>query len=106
VPYRRRDQGEERQVTTAQKLQPSAAIRAPRCDGCKHLWYSAPGGLVNGHTAEIRRPHIRCLHFSAYVPCVIERRRGCDGTMSNDWVGNEVPAGCPTFDPPQVEMFA
>ena len=69
MPYRRRDQGEERQVTTAQKLQPSAAIRAPRCDGCKHLWYSAPGGLVNGHTAEIRRPHIRCLHFSAFVPC-------------------------------------
>jgi integrase len=69
VPYRRRDQGEERQVTTAQKLQPSAAIRAPRCDGCKHLWYSAPGGDRLITPAEYKAIHAK---LSPRNQCVMD----------------------------------
>lgn len=61
-----------------------------RCDGCKHNWYSAPGGCAGKPY-----PHSRCLLFALDVPAVIERKVGCDGTKSPHWVRSEFPAGCP-----------
>ena len=62
------------------------------CAGCKHNWYSAPAG-----TDYIKEPHSRCLHFAANIPAVIERKPGCDGKLSNEWVGSIKPPDCPTF---------
>lgn len=70
-----------------------------RCDGCKHNWYSADNGQQGypGCDPILLQPHSRCLHFAAYIPMVIERKKGCDGTYSNQWVRSEIPPGCPTF---------
>lgn len=65
------------------------------CAGCKHNWYSAPGG-----TAHVKTPHSRCLHFAANIPAVIEKKRGCDGKLSPEWVDSIKPPDCPTFPVP------
>lgn len=70
-----------------------------KCAGCKHLLYSAPGGQQGypGCDPILTRPHSRCLYLKAYIPIVIEKKKGCDGTTSNEWVRSEIPLGCPTF---------
>lgn len=71
------------------------------CAGCKQNWYSAPGGqkavAYPGCDPILLQPHSRCLFFAAYIPMIIERKKGCDGTFTNDWIASEIPAGCPTF---------
>jgi len=62
------------------------------CAGCKHNWYSAIGG-----TDYKKSPHSRCLHFQSDIPIIVERKKGCDGTFSNEWVRSETPPDCPTF---------
>lgn len=75
--------------------------RRVRCDGCKHNLYSAPGGQKGldypWRDPILLLPHSRCTFFAAYIPMIVERKRGCDGTCSNDWIASDVPDGCPTF---------
>jgi hypothetical protein len=70
------------------------------CAGCKHNWYSAPGGqkslMYPGCDPILALPHSRCLYFDAYIPMVVETVRGCDGTRTQKWVSSRIPAGCPT----------
>lgn len=70
-----------------------------KCDGCNHNYYSAPGGQQGypGCDPIYTEPHTRCLYFKAYIPMLIEKKKGCDGTMSAEWVRSEIPPGCPTF---------
>lgn len=69
-----------------------------RCSGCKHNWYSAPGGCIGKPY-----PHSRCLFFKADIPAVVEKVTGCDGTKSAKWIESLVPDGCPTFPGAQNE---
>lgn len=71
-----------------------------RCDGCNHNWYSAPGGCTGKPF-----PHSRCLHFNSDIPCIVEKRVGCDGTVSKQWVASAIPADCPTYHPAQAALF-
>ena len=80
----------------------------PMCMGCKHNWYSAPGGQKSlahpGTDPILAKPHSRCLYFAAYIPMVVEKLKGCDGTYSEKWIRSEIPPGCPSFS--QEELFA
>lgn len=65
-------------------------MRAPTCEGCKHNWYSARGGLVGdypGRPAILSRPHSRCTALAVYVPMVLGER--------GQWIASEIPKGCP-----------
>lgn len=77
------------------KLQPNAAT-LPRllltCHGCKHCWYSAPGGQPPLKPY----PHSRCTALAADVPMILGEQ--------DKWLGSEVPAGCPEHRQP--ELFA
>lgn len=44
----------------------------------------------------------RGLGGVVHIPMVIERKKGCDGTYSNQWVRSEIPPGCPTFSQGQL----
>lgn len=69
-------------------------VEPPRqndCGGCKHHLYSAQHGQ-----AWNTKPHSRCTHFAADIPMLVSK--------SGRWYGNEIPTGCPTFDPPQKEL--
>lgn len=70
-----------------------------RCDGCHHNWYSAPSGQQGypGCDPILTTPHSRCTYLKAYIPIVIEKIRGCDGTSSNVWVRSEMPDDCPVY---------
>lgn len=71
-----------------------------RCDGCKHNLYSAPNGQLGfpGGDPMLLEPHSRCLLLNVYIPMVIEKKKGCDGTTSAVWVRSEKPIGCPSMD--------
>jgi len=68
----------------------------PICAGCKHNWYSAPGGCLGKPF-----PHSRCLFFKEDIPAVVKKLAGCGGSKSPRWIRSEVPAGCPTFSESQ-----
>lgn len=67
-------------------------VKNAKCDGCRHNWYSAPGGQEWN-----RAPHSRCLLFKADIPMAIEKLRGCDGRLTPQWVRSEIPKDCPTY---------
>ncbi len=69
----------------------------PRCDGCRHNLYFAPGGVETKRT-----PHSRCSWFNADIPMVIQKLRGCDGRLSPEWIRSEIPKGCPTYIQPSL----
>jgi hypothetical protein len=75
-----------------------------KCAGCKHNYYSAPGGQRGypGCAPIVLEPHSRCLHLEAYIPMVIEKQKGSDGTSSTVWVSSAIPPDCPTY--PQGEL--
>ena len=58
-----------------------ATLRLGRCDGCKHNWYSAPGGQAGKPD-----PHSRCLDLQADIPMVL----GDKGV----WLASAKPAHC------------
>ena len=68
------------------------------CNGCKHLHYSAPYGQQGypGCNPNLTKPHIRCSFFGAYIPTIVEKIAGCDGTKSPQIVRYETPNNCPT----------
>jgi len=58
------------------------------CHGCRHNWYSAPGGQ-----APLKPyPHSRCIALHVDVPMILGER--------DKWLGSEVPAGCPEHRQP------
>jgi len=56
--------------------------RLGRCDGCKHNWYSAPGGQVGKP-----QPHSRCLALQLDIPMVLDAR--------GNWLYSMKPENCP-----------
>lgn len=65
------------------------------CHGCKHCWYSAPGGQSGdypGRPAILSQPHSRCIALQEYVPMVL----GAYGK----WLGSDVPMACPVHKRP------
>lgn len=69
-------------MTVQIKLELQTPQRGPKCDGCDHIRYSAPGGQ-----AWNRQPHSRCMHFNADIPMVVDAR--------GIWLRSEIPAECP-----------
>lgn len=55
------------------------------CHGCKHCWYSAPGGQLP-HKPE---PHSRCIGVKADIPMTLGEHQ--------KWRGSVLPANCPEF---------
>ena len=73
--------------------------KSETCHGCKHNWYSAPGGLPGteypGRPAIMSLPHSRCLELKEYVPMILGEH--------GKWIGSEIPNGCPEHS--QQEFF-
>jgi hypothetical protein len=55
----------------------------PTCHGCKHCWYSAPGGQLPLKPY----PHSRCTALAVDVPMVLGPHE--------KWLGSEIPDNCP-----------
>lgn len=66
------------------------------CHGCRHNWYSAPGGIVGldypGRPAILSQPHSRCVKLQTYIPMVLGEH--------GKWIGSEIPADCPAHAKP------
>lgn len=60
------------------------------CHGCKHCWYSAPGGQLPRKPY----PHSRCLALNADIPMVLG--------PGQKWLGSEVPTACPVHAQPSL----
>lgn len=60
------------------------------CNGCKHNWYSASGGLSGdypGRPEILSKPHSRCRELEEYIPMVLGEH--------GKWLGSEIPTACP-----------
>lgn len=68
------------------------------CHGCKHCWYSAPGGIQGadypGRPKILSQPHSRCTALRAYVPMVLGEH--------GKWIGSAVPRECPEYAQPSL----
>lgn len=75
-------------------LQRSAANLT--CHGCKHNWYSAPGGQQTypGAPEILSQPHSRCSALAVHVPMILGEH--------GKWLGSDVPAGCPEHRQPEL----
>lgn len=64
--------------------------RALTCHGCKHCWYSAPGGQLPLKPY----PHSRCIALHVDVPMVLGERE--------KWLASDVPKECPEHAQPAL----
>ena len=63
------------------------AAPAAKCDGCKHIVYSAPGGQLPLKPF----PHSRCGKLDVDVPMIIGEQ--------GKWLSSLIPPGCPFHEP-------